>query len=146
MTDLMKAALETGAAVSARYWKQRLALETDPVWQQIGLQVAVEDAVSIAAGKLGVDIWDDTSWDIEGRRVDVFVEAYDALKVALNKTSLFSVGDRFVDADGCCARVIDVEHFDGWDRVTVAFPGHNVSGTAEFIAKTLARDGFGAEG
>lgn len=142
MTDLMKAALMDGARQSAKCWKKRLALETDAAWHQIALNVALEDAVSIAASKLGVSMWSDTSWEINGRPYDVCLEGWEALKQALEETPMFVVGERFVDDDGRCARVIRVEHLKGWDRVTVAFPGHDLSGPAEFIAKSLRRDSF----
>lgn len=144
MTDIMIVALEEAAQKSARFWKKRLTLEADPAWKQIGMSIALEDCVSLAAGKLGYFCWDDTSWEIGGRRVDVGRQAWTALRKAMNETSLFTVGDRFVNNKGCRAHVVRVERFEGWERVTVAFPGHEVIGTEEFIAKTLARDGFEA--
>lgn len=96
VNEQILAALKIGAQRSAAFWKPVYAKEQDYAWQQIGLDIALDDTVSIAATELGCEVWaDGHSILVDDKPVIVQSDAYFALKDAWKTASHYKVGNKF---------------------------------------------------
>ena len=134
------AALKKGAQKSATFWKPVYHAETDEAWRQIGLDIALDDTVSIAASELGCEVWEEgRSILVDDEKVDVMSDAYFALKDAWKLASKFKVGEKFRKTNGLSYAVI-IRADSRYDvAVMVGNKDCIVEGDDEHIEQILAR-------
>ena len=107
---------------------------------QIGLDIALDDTVSIAASELGCEVWEEgRSILVDDEKVDVMSDAYFALKDAWKLASKFKVGEKFRKTNGLSYAVI-IRADSRYDvAVMVGNKDCIVEGDDEHIEQILAR-------
>lgn len=142
MTDLIKAALAVGAKQSIALWKDKIAAEQDLAWKEIALDIAVDDAVSLAATELGYDLWDNRSFEVDGRRVGVNNEAWFALREEWKRADI-AVGARFMNRDGKICKITEkVVLPSGVVWVSADYGSSVLKADIDYVIGKLENDGY----